>query len=357
MEFGLSNEQTQLQDALDRFLTEQAPLDRVRQLAAGEATDAEIWQGLAALGVPGLLVSEAEGGLGLGALDAAVVAERLGYHATPAPFLSSAVMAPVALQAAGKRKELLAALASGEARIGIAFAEGLGARTGAGVKAAGGKVSGKSLYALDSDADSYLLADGAQRLYLVAAKAKGLARRPLPTVDATRSCCELVYDQAEAEPIAKDPAVFQAALDAGAVCLAADTLGAAQYALDQAVDYAGQRKQFNRLIGSFQAVKHLCAEMAAQLEPCRALVWYAAHCLDALPEEASMMASHAKAHLAEVGQFVTRTAIEVHGGMGFTDLLGLHYWFKRAGWNRQMLGSPEAHRERAARLQGLTAEA
>ena len=137
--------------------------------------------------------------------------------------------------------------------------------------------------------------------------------------------------------------------------LAADTLGAAQNMLDQAVAYAKEREQFNRPIGSFQAVKHMCAEMAAHLEPCRALVWYAAHALDELPDESTLTACHTKAHLAEVGKFVAKTATEVHGGMGFTDLLGLHYWFKRIGFNRQMLGAPELVREEAARIQGLVA--
>jgi alkylation response protein AidB-like acyl-CoA dehydrogenase len=137
--------------------------------------------------------------------------------------------------------------------------------------------------------------------------------------------------------------------------LAADTLGAAQNMLDQAVAYAGERKQFGRPIGSFQAVKHMCAEMAAALEPCRAMVWYAAHALDHLPDEAHHTACHTKAHVSEVGKFVARTATEVHGGMGFTDLLGLHYWFKRIGYNRAMLGAPELLREAAARAQKLIA--
>ena len=145
-----------------------------------------------------------------------------------------------------------------------------------------------------------------------------------------------------------------ATIDAGRLMLAADTLGAAQAMLDQSIAYAQERRQFNRPIGSFQAVKHMCAEMAAELEPCRSLVWYAAHSVRNMPEEARLMACHAKAHLAEVGQFVARTATEVHGGMGFTDLLGLHYWFKRIGFNRQVLGAPEMIRDEAARVQGLT---
>ena len=137
------------------------------------------------------------------------------------------------------------------------------------------------------------------------------------------------------------------------VLCAADTLGAAQHMLDAAVAYSGQREQFGRVIGSFQAVKHLCADMAAALEPCRALVWYAAYALDALPDEAHLSACHAKAHVAEVGTMVAKTATEVHGGVGFTDLLGLHYWFKRIGLNRQLFGGPERARADAAAAQGL----
>ena len=99
----------------------------------------------------------------------------------------------------------------------------------------------------------------------------------------------------------------------------------------------------------------MCAEMAAKNEPCRSLVWYAAHAFDAVPAEAELVACHAKSHTGEVGRFVARTATEVHGGMGFTDLLGLHYWFKRIGFDRQVLGGPETVREEAAILQGWTA--
>ena len=139
---------------------------------------------------------------------------------------------------------------------------------------------------------------------------------------------------------------------AGRVLLAADSVGAGDVMIARAVDYAGEREQFGRVIGSFQAVKHMCAEMAARLEPCRSLVWYAAHAFDAVPDEALLMACHAKSHTGEVGRFVARTATEVHGGMGFTDLLGLHYWFKRIGFDRQLLGGPEIVRAEAAALQG-----
>ncbi len=135
--------------------------------------------------------------------------------------------------------------------------------------------------------------------------------------------------------------------------LAADTLGAGWTMINKAVDYARQRKQFGRIVASYQAVKHLCAEMAAQLEPGRALVWYAAYALDQRPDEAPLVAAHAKSYLGEAGRFVARTATEVHGGIGITDMLGLHYWYKRIGANRPLLGSPERMREQAARIHGF----
>ena len=216
---------------------------------------------------------------------------------------------------------------------------------------------GKTLFVVDYEADLYLVADDEYRLYLVDAAAKGLTRRALPTIDATRRVGELSLDGVAAQllPGSEDGAALADILDVGRVLLAADTLGAAQNMLDQAVAYSLTRVQFGRPIGSFQAVKHMCAEMAADLEPCQSLVWYAAHAVDAIEGEARVTACHAKAHVAEVGKFVAKTATEVHGGMGFTDLLGLHYWFKRIGLNRQLLGSPERLRDEAARLQSLIA--
>ena len=352
MEFGLSEQQVLLQDSVHRYLTEQVPLDRVRRIAAGEEDDAGIWAELTELGIPALLIPEHLGGVGLGLLDAVVVAEVLGRHVAPASFSTTAVMAALVLLEAGLEEEL-AAIATGELRMGIAFNEAIGARDDAGIVVENDAVSGKCLFALDGSADRYLVATSDKAIYLVHADAAGVTRNNLTTVDKTRSTCELLFDGAQAQPVSTDAAVFDRVLDAGRLMQAADTLGAAQAMLDKAVDYSLQREQFNRVIGSFQAVKHLCADMAANLEPCRSLVWYAGHAMDDVPEEASLLACHAKAHLSEVGQAVAKTATEVHGGMGFTDLLGLHYWFKRIGANRQLLGSPELVREQAARVQGL----
>jgi alkylation response protein AidB-like acyl-CoA dehydrogenase len=353
MQFGLSEEQILLQDNVNRFLDDNTPLDRVRAYADG-GNDADIWAGLAELGVPALLIPEEQGGIGLQPLDAAIVAECLGSHIAPTPFLSSGVMAPTALvHSGGDHGELLAAMAAGTHRVGIAFGEAIKRRNDAGVSVSDGRMNGTSMYAFDAEADSYLVADQQQHLYLVAANDPGLTRTHLATVDRTQRTVELNYDNVAAQTVSTDSAVFEAALDIGRVALAADTLGAAQNMLDQAVEYAKQREQFNRPIGSFQAVKHMCAEMAAQLEPCRSMVWFAGHALAELPEEARVTACHTKAHLAEVGQFIAKTSTEVHGGMGFTDLVGLHYWFKRIGANRQWLGAPEFVREEAAVLQGI----
>jgi alkylation response protein AidB-like acyl-CoA dehydrogenase len=355
MQFGLSEEQILLQDNVTRFLKDKVPLERVREYADGES-DADIWAGLSELGIAALLIPEESGGIGMTPLDAAVVAECLGGSVTPAPFLGSAIMAPTALVASGGDfTELLGQLAAGTLRIGIAFGEAIKRRNDAGLEVNNGLMNGTSLFAFDAAANRYLVADHNKCLYLISAEDPGLTRKILTTVDKTRETVELTYKDVVATPVSTDICVFEASLDIGRVMLAADTLGAAQAMLDQAVDYAKQREQFNRPIASFQAVKHMCAEMAASLEPCRSMVWFAAHALEDLPEEARATACHTKAHLSEVGKAIAKTSTEVHGGMGFTDLVGLHYWFKRIGANRQWLGAPEHIRAEAAELQGLVA--
>ncbi|WP_293900083.1 acyl-CoA dehydrogenase family protein [Phenylobacterium sp.] len=357
MRFALSEDQTMLQDSLNRALADLSPLERVRRFAdRDECSAPDIWAGLAELGLPGLMIAEEHGGLGLGLVEAMLAAEALGRVVAPTPFLGSAVLAPLALALGGSAEQQahwLPKLASGEATAGVAISEPIaGAREGAGVIASDGRLTGKALFALDaSGADLLIVADRTGGLHL--AQSAGSAE-PMPSLDATRRIAELTFKDTPAEPLASNQALGRLR-DAAWVMLAADTLGAAQTMLDRAVAYAKERKQFGRTIGSFQAVKHLCAEMAAELEPARALVWYAAYAFDHAPDEAPLMAAHAKAHLSEIGRFVARTSTEVHGGIGMTDLLGLHYWFKRIGQNRQLLGGPERVREIAARLQGLAA--
>jgi alkylation response protein AidB-like acyl-CoA dehydrogenase len=362
MDFALSQDQKMMQASLAGTLDRVCPLERVRAFAESrEAVARDIWGALSELGVPGLLIGEEHGGLGLGLLDAALVAETLGAHVAPTPFLGSAVLAPLAILRAGstaQQQEWLPKLAAGESLAGAAIAEAVsGARDGAGIIAGGGRLNGKALFVLDAaEADLILVADSAAGLWLVGGDAPGLTRVPLTTIDLTRSVSELRFENTPAEALASGDATGLTRLrDAAWTMTAADMLGASAVMIDKAVAYAKERRQFGRLIGSFQAVKHLCAEMAAELEPCRALVWYAAYAQDAVPAEASLTAAHAKAHAAEVSRFVARTATEVHGGMGITDLLGLHYWFKRVGLDRQLFGGPERVRHLAAVMQGLAA--
>ena len=178
----------------------------------------------------------------------------------------------------------------------------------------------------------------------------------LTTIDKTRNLKEIVFKDAQIEILSatiSDSSIADHVIDAGRIIIAADSIGASQIMIDKAVAYSKERKQFNRVIGSFQAVKHMCAEMTADLEPCYSLVWHAAHLFEEKTKESRLMACHAKSHVSEISQMVAKKATEVHGGMGFTDLLGLHFWFKRIGLNRQILGAPEIVREEAGKIQGF----
>jgi alkylation response protein AidB-like acyl-CoA dehydrogenase len=345
MDFGLSDEQKLLDDSLRRFLAERVPTTRVRELLeTPDAHDGKLWSELAELGVAGCLIAEEHGGAGL-SLDAAVIATALGHAATPTPFLGSAILAPrlIAAGSAAQQREWLPKLAAGKARLGVAIAEQVERRDDAGTSLEGGKLRGTALFAIDGvGADAYLVA-AADALVLVAKNAAGLTIEPMPTVDRTRRLAELRFDGTPAELLAIGDtarAAVASALLAARVALAADLLGACDRSLALSVDYAKQRKQFERPIAQFQAVKHMCAEMAAAIEPARALVWYAAHAEREIPAEAPLLALHAKSHLADIAMDVVRTATQVHGGIGFTDACDMQLWFKLVSLARQLLGTP-----------------
>ena len=358
MDFGLSDDQRLLEETLRSFLADRVPIERVReQREAGGGNDRSVWKALAELGISGILIGEEHGGSGLSLLDAVLVSESLGYAVAPVPFLGSGVMAPVALASLKDTDAWLAGMATGDLVLGVAVTETFSTRERAGVVLEQGGLRGKAMMALDAHgADRILLALSSDQLAVLRADAPGLSTTRLATIDATRCTSELLLSGVVPE------AVFDGAADtvarmlaAGRVALAADTLGACESMIEQAVAYAMQRKQFNRTIGSFQAVKHMCAEMVAELEPARSLLWYAAHAFDAFPEEAPLMACHVLAHVSEIGREIASISTQVHGGIGWTDEQNLHYWFKRVGVDRQLLGSPGQLREHAARLQGWAA--
>ena len=361
MEFCLTDEQQLLQDQIDKALEDISALARVR--ASAEHPDAfgeAMWQALCALGIPGAMVPLAFGGLGLSVLDAALIAEKFGKHVVPSPFLGAVVLAPMAIAMAGSAEQkatLLPAIAAGELRIAFGMSERTaGRRAGAGVDVRGGKLFGRALFVIDHvGAHQFLIMDGEGGMYLVERDANGLTIATLDTVDRTRSTAMLTFDGVSAQTLKPaTPEIVQRITAAARLLLAADLLGAAWKMLDQAVEYAKLREQFGRPIGSFQAVKHMCADMAAQLEPGRALVWYAGYAVDQGLPDATLCCLHAKSYLAEAARFVARTATEVHGGIGITDDLGLHFWLKRIAWSYQALGAPERLRDEAAVVQGLT---
>jgi len=362
VDFGLSEEQLLLEQTLRSFLDDRVPISRVRELRdVACPNDRTIWSGLAELGVTGLLVPEANGGSGLSLLDAALVAQSLGHAVTPTPYLSSGIMLPIALRdlEGSKAAAWLGGIATGELAFGVAVTETFSIRESAGVALSNGMLSGKAMMALDScSAGHLLLAVDDDTLAVVRGEASGLTRSRLATIDATRCLGEVVLDTVTPEAVYEGAgALIGRMLDAGRIALAADTLGACEAMIEQAVAYAQQRKQFDRVIGSFQSVKHLCAEMIAELEPARSLLWYAAHSFDAIPDEAPLMACHALAHISEIAREIASTSTQVHGGIGWTDEQNLHFWFKRIGVARHLLGGPEFLRDRAAEIQGLTAAA
>jgi len=359
MYFGLSEDQTFFQENIIKYLNDACPLENLRKIADGDKDlAAEINHGLVNLGINAIIIPEEYGGLGLDLLFATAVSQGLGYGLSPTPFVGSYVMAPIAILEGGneeQKKNYLPKIADNSLNFGVCVSPFTGARDNAQIKIANNKVSGNALFAIDIENPSYvLLADEKGLLGIVEIANNNVTINKLTTIDKTRTVAELIFENSSIDILEKSSQskdIIKGVLDAGRIVLAADTIGASQNMLDQAVAYAQERKQFGRAIGTFQAVKHMCAEMAAELEPCYSLVWHAAHLYADNTTEGKIMASHAKSHTSEVGKMISKTAIEVHGGMGFTDLLGLHFWFKRIGFNRQLFGSPEQLREEAALLQ------
>jgi alkylation response protein AidB-like acyl-CoA dehydrogenase len=350
VDFGLSEDQTLFQQALRGWLAEQVPIERVRVLMEDErGRDPGLLAGLGAQGALGILTDPAHDGSGLGLLDAAIAAEEIGRAAAPVSFHSAAVMAPLALALAGseeQRRRWLPAAARGEAL--LACADGAPA-------ASGDTLKGRVLFVPDAgSADAFVLAAADGSLLLLPRDTPGLAVESLAAIDATRKIGELVLDGVCLDAVHRlagaTPPKVARILDAGRIALAADALGAAERALEVAVEYVGTRQQFGRVVGSFQAVKHLCAETIADLEPLRSLLWYAAFAWDTEREDANLVSALLKAHAGDVATRSVTTCVQLFGGMGFTWECDVHLWFKRAGYDRQMLGSPTALRAAARTL-------
>ncbi len=344
MEFGLSQPQTMLRDAIAQYVAQEVPVSRVREIAHGPGFDSRLLASLGSQGVLGLLIPEEYGGSGLGLFEACIAAQELGRGVTPVAFDRLAVTTPLLLAAGGsigQRKTWLPRIAAGEATV-VPVLDG-------DVTVENGHLSGRALFVPHgADASAFLVADNEGGVHLAPAGAAGLTCHALDNIDDTRRLAELGFDGVAAEALAGDAAIDRA-LQAARIALAADTLGASQQALEIARDYALERQQFGRIVGSYQAVKHMCAEVAADCEPVQALVWYAAHAWDEDLDLTIWLAPLAKAHATEVATEAVAKTTQVFGGMGFTWECDMHLYFKRVGQNRQLLGSPsDLFREAAA---------
>jgi alkylation response protein AidB-like acyl-CoA dehydrogenase len=358
VDFELSDDQLALGAAAGELLDGLASRERVRAVVdGGGGYDRELWKAMAEQGWTAVEVPEKEGGLGLGLVEVAVLAEQLGRRAAPAPFVES-VLALGAIAAAGtgtsqEVQELFARLASGDAigcvSCGPSSPEvpGLHAQSTAG----GWSLSGRAGPVLYSPvADVAVVAarhDGSEALYAVPLEARH--PRAESAMDRTRCLGWLELDRAPAHRLGDDRAVL-GLLDRAAAAASAEMLGGASRVLDMTVEYAKQRVQFGRPIGSFQAVKHRCADMLVDVEGMWSAAYYAAWAVGAQHRDASLAASTAKTWCSDASRRVMASGLQVHGGIGFTWEHDLHLYMKRAQLDQVSFGDAAFHRERLAGL-------
>jgi alkylation response protein AidB-like acyl-CoA dehydrogenase len=365
MNLELNDDQVALRDTTRAFLAEKAPIaGHVRPLLDDPTGTTEaIWRGLADLGTTGLLVPEACGGAGMTMVEAGVVAEELGAALHPGPWLSTAVAATRTLLRVGPNgasAKLLTGIADGTTIATVAFLEH---RTVAADGRGDGVVLRGEIAAVpDAAAADVLLALAEDSygtgLYAVKADASGVSVAPERGIDQTRKHFRVLLDAAPADRLATfSPADIAAVIDDVLIASAADALGAARAAMDLAVEYAKVRKQFGQVIGSFQAVQHLCVDMFETVELARSGVIHALWASDADPDERHLAALRAKAfagRLATVGD----TAIQVFGGIGYTWEHDAHLYLKRLLSFSGFLGGPDRYLvEVGSRLAGGGARA
>jgi alkylation response protein AidB-like acyl-CoA dehydrogenase len=330
MRFDLTDEQKALRDTLDAFFAARFGGAEVVEAIAETALDRSLWVEISELGLGGVIVPAEAGGLDMGLLTLAVVAETLGRYAVPAPVIGNALAAWLIAEggSAAQRERWLGPLMGGDAVAAI-------------------ELAGETLVERADAADLAIVTSAEGGLAFVT----GFTATAVDTLDRTRPLFEIRYDAARAEPLGGE-ALADRLLDALLILHAADALGAASAAQARAIDYARERRQFGRVIGSFQALKHQLADISVELEPARPLCWYAAHAWDTGREDARRVAALAKAHLGEISVNCARAAVEAHGGIGYTWEYPVHLFLKRAMHDRTVHGTPNFHRERAAALAG-----
>jgi alkylation response protein AidB-like acyl-CoA dehydrogenase len=352
-----------LQAAAKEMLAARFKPEKIRELGeSANGFDEQVWKETAELNWPGLIVAEEHGGQALGTVELVVLMEQLGYALAPGPFLSN-TFAALALEAAGtdeQRERYLAPLAVGDKRGTLALWD-----RGAGMNPdqitldpersnGGWTLSGEKLFVLDAEIADFLIvgATGGRR-FIVERDADGVSIAQTPTIDSTRKQYVVTLDGVqvgEDAALETDADALGLARARAYTALAAELAGVAQRAMEMAVEYAKDRKQFGRAIGSYQAVSHACAQMLLETEGARSATFYAGWAADNEPETASLAGSVAKAYASDAAWRVTASSLQVHGGIGFTWEHDLHLWLKRARCGASYFGDARWHRDRVAEL-------
>ncbi|KPI18916.1 Isovaleryl-CoA dehydrogenase [Actinobacteria bacterium OK074] len=375
MALTFTEEQDELRATLRRFLTEKAPSEAVRRWTESEeGHDPALWQQMAGqLGLHGLALPEEYGGFGGGPVELGIVLEELGRVLLPSPYFATVALAGQALVASGDARaqaRWLPAIADGSLTATVAFAEEGGSWRPADITAnaveddGGWRVSGTKMFVVDGYGAGLLLVAARDAtgpgLFAVDGDAAGVSRTRLETLDPTRRLARIDLDGAPALRVGPDgdaTAYLRTVLDLAVVALAAEQVGGAQACLDAAVEYAKTRVQFGRPIGSFQAVKHKCADMLVEVEAARSAAYHAgavaaeeaAHGTGGLPVAAALAA----AYCAGAFTHAAKENIQIHGGIGYTWEHDAHLYLKRAKSSEQLFGGPALHRARLADLVGI----
>jgi len=371
MNFAFSEEQDELRRSVRRFLEDRAPMSEVRRLMeTTDGFDRSVWDQMAnQLGLPSLIVPEAYGGAGFSFVELAVVLEETGAALVGVPLFASVAMAATALLACDDepaKQDLLPGIASGEVTATVALSEDSGRWDLDGVTLAatasgsGWLLDGHKMFVLDGHTADLVLVAGRTpagvSLFAVQGTASGLLRTPLATMDQTRKQARLEFSSTPARLIGEEGSagpVLARMLDLAAVALAAEQVGGAQRCLDMSVEYAKNRIQFGRPIGSFQAIKHKCADMLLQVESAKSAAYYAAWAAADNSDELPVVASLAKSYCSEAYFHAAAENIQIHGGIGFTWEHDAHLYFKRAKSSELLFGDPAYHRELLAQRIGI----
>ncbi|HEV3136381.1 MAG TPA: acyl-CoA dehydrogenase family protein [Pirellulales bacterium] len=366
MEFDLSKPQKLLQKSARELFVRACPAKRVRELMATDtAWHPELWSAVADQGWLGIHLPESCGGLGLGTVELAVVAEEMGRACFPGPFLGTIWAATLIAEASPKSK-YLEALATGQSKAAVALVEPEASWDPADVRLKatkapdGFKISGRKSFVSDAGVADLIVcvarAGDELALLTVGAKSSGVTITATPGLDQTRKLYDVQFENvtvAAEDVLAAGDAARSAlvrSMQVGTLAVCGDMLGGMQWIIEDTVEYAKTRQQFGRVIGSFQAVQQMCADMLLWTESSRSAIYFAAWALDAAPADAARVVATAKAYASDASREVANRGVQVHGGIGFTWEHDLQLLYKRSKTSEIMFGDASHHRAQLADL-------